>query len=188
MSLLAGFIGVQTLAAYGAEAQLSSYTAITQLATDVNPWIGGIALAAMLAAVISSGGPILLSSATMFVNDWLPFAGKMSEKNRLLAFRLTTVVYGLVAATIAWLGNIGSILDLLLLAFSAVVPPAIAVFYLLYWKRTTEKGAFWGTARAGPARRWRAGSGWRQPRGGTGPRGPSARTGCDRGDARPRRP
>ncbi len=146
MPLLAGFIGMQTLATYGAEAQLSSYASITRLATDVNPWIGGIALAAILAAVISSGGPILLSSATMFVNDWLPFAGKMSEKNRLLAFRLTTVVYGLVAATIAWLGNIGSILDLVLLAFSAVVPPAIAVSYLLYWKRTTETGAFWGTA------------------------------------------
>lgn len=25
-----------------------------------------------------------------------------------------------------------------------VVPPAIAVGYLIYWKRTTEAGAFWG--------------------------------------------
>ena len=25
-----------------------------------------------------------------------------------------------------------------------VVPPALAVTYTLYWKRTTEAGAFWG--------------------------------------------
>ena len=145
MPLLAGVVGMETLAQYGAEAQLSSYNTITRLATDVNPWLGGIALAAIVAAVISSGGPILLSSATMFVNDWLPFAARMSSSGRLRSFRVTTVVYGLVAATIAWLGNIGSILDLVLLAFAAVVPPAIAVGYLIYWKRTTEPGIFWGT-------------------------------------------
>jgi len=144
MPLLAGLIGMETLAKYGADAQIGSYGAITQLATDVNPWIGGIALAAILAAVISSGGPILLSSSTMFVNDWLPFARKLSSTGRLRSFQVTTLIYGLVAATIAWKGNIGSILDFMLLGFSAVVPPAIAVAFLIYWKRTTEAGAFWG--------------------------------------------
>ncbi len=146
MPMLAGLIGVETLAKYGADAQLRSYTTITQLATDVNPYIGGVALAAILAAVISSGGPILLSSSTMFVNDWLPLASTLSSKGRLLAYRITTLVYGLVAAAIAWHDNIGSILGFLLLGFAAVVPPAIAVSYLIYWKRTTEQGAFWGIA------------------------------------------
>ncbi len=144
MPLLAGLIGMETLAKYGADSQLSSYSAITQLATDVNPWIGGLALAAILAAVISSGGPILLSSSTMFVNDWLPFTKKLSSRGRLRAYQVTTLLYGLVAATIAWKGSIGSILDFLLLGFAAVVPPAIAVSYLIYWKRTTEASAFWG--------------------------------------------
>ena len=144
MPLLAGLIGMETLAKYGAESQLSSYSTITQLATDVNPWIGGIALAAILAAVISSGGPILLSSSTMFVNDWLPWARNLSSSGRLRSYQLTTLVYGFFAATIAWRGNIGSILDFLLLGFAAVVPPAIAVAFLIYWKPTTEAGAFWG--------------------------------------------
>jgi len=144
MPILAGLIGMETLAKYGAESQLSSYTTITQLATDVNPWIGGIALAAILAAVISSGGPILLSSSTMFVNDWLPFSKRLSSTGRLRAYRITTAVYGLFAAAIAWTGQIGSILDFLLLGFAAVVPPAIAVGYLIYWPRTNERGAFWG--------------------------------------------
>ena len=145
MSVLAAWIGMETLAKYGADAQLGSYSAITRLATDINPWLGGIALAAILAAVISSGGPILLSSATMFVNDWLPFARNLSPQAKLSTFRITTVLYGLLAATIAWLGSIESILDLLLFGFSMVVPPAIAVGYLIYWRRTTEKAAFWGT-------------------------------------------
>lgn len=48
------------------------------------------------------------------------------------------------AAVIAWLGPITSILDLLLFGFAMVVPPAIAVAFSLYWRRTTEAGAFWG--------------------------------------------
>lgn len=146
MPLLAGWVGMETLAAYGADAQISSYSAITKLATELNPWVGGVALAAILAAVISSGGPILLSSSTMFVEDWLPFTKDYSPEKKLKAYRITTVVYGTIAALVAMTANIGSILDLLLLGFAMVVPPAVAVGFLIYWKRTTERGAFWGMA------------------------------------------
>ena len=109
--------------------------------------VRGPALAAVLAAFISSGGPILLSSATMFVRDWLPFTRSYSSEKKLLAYRITTVVYGLVAALGAWmvstLPNV-SILDMLLFGFAMVVPPAVAIAYTLYWKRTTELGAFSG--------------------------------------------
>lgn len=144
MPFLAGLVGVEVLAKYGVESQLSSYRTITTFAQELNPWIGGISLAAILAAVISSGGPILLSSATMFVKDWLPFSRKASTESQLLAYRIATVSIGVAAALVAWLGQIGSILDLLLFGFAVVVPPAIAVAYLIYWRRTTERGAFWG--------------------------------------------
>ncbi len=141
---LAGSIGILTLAEYGEDAAGSGYSLITRLATQIDPLIGGVALAAVLAAVISSGGPILLSSSTMFVTDWIPGSGSWSDDRKLKAFRVTTIVYGVVAATIAWRGQIGSILDLLLLGFAMVVPPAITVGFLIYWKKTSEKGAFWG--------------------------------------------
>ncbi|MGQ0734844.1 MAG: sodium:solute symporter family protein [Acidobacteriota bacterium] len=144
MPLLAGVIGIETLAKYGAAAQVSSYQTLTRLAIDINPWIGGLALAAVLAAVVSSGGPILLSSATMFVRDWIPGSGHWTQARRLRGYRVTTVIYGMVAAVIAWLGPITSILELLLFGFAMVVPPALAVTYSLYWRRTTEAGAFWG--------------------------------------------
>jgi solute:Na+ symporter, SSS family len=146
MPLLAGLIGLETIAKYGAAAQLASYQTLTRLAIDINPWVGGVALAAVLAAVVSSGGPILLSSATMFVRDWIPASKTWTQERRLRAYRTTTIVYGMGAAAIAWLGPITSILELLLFGFAMVVPPAIAVTFALYWKRTTEAGAFYGMA------------------------------------------
>ena len=148
MPLLAGLIGLETLAHSGLDSGLSGYKNITTLPMLINPWIGGLALAAILAAVISSGGPILLASSTMFVRDWLPGSRRMSPEKTLLAYRVTTVIYGALAAVLAYLWSIAdapiSILDILLFGFAMVVPPAIAVGYLIYWKRTTERGAFWG--------------------------------------------
>ena len=146
MPMVAGFIGILTMATYGSESGLTSYLNIAQLAMDTGPILGGIALAAVLAAVISSGAPILLASATMFVNDWIPAAKHYDSDKKLRSYKIVTVIYGTAAAVIAWLGNISSVLQLLLLGFAMVVPPAIAVAYVFYWRRTTEQGVFWGMA------------------------------------------
>lgn len=146
MPLVAGFIGILTMATYGSEAGLGSYLNIAQLAMDSGQILGGIALAAVLAAVISSGAPILLASATMFVNDWVPGSKNFSSDKKLMAYKIVTVVYGSAAAVIAWLGNITSVLQLLLLGFAMVVPPAVAIGFVLYWKRTTEAAVFCGMA------------------------------------------
>lgn len=144
MPLVAGFIGILTMVSYGAEAGLSGYLNIAQLAIDTGPLLGGIALAAVLAAVISSGAPILLGSATMLVNDWIPASKHYSSDKKLRAYKLVTVIYGSTAAFCAWYFNFGSVLQFLLLGFAMVVPPAIAVTFVFYWKRTTERAAFWG--------------------------------------------
>lgn len=144
MPLVAGFIGILTMASYGTESGLSGYLNIAQLAMDTGPILGGVALAAVLAAVISSGAPILLGSATMFVNDWIPASKNYSSEKKLRVYKIVTVIYGSAAAMIAWLGDISSVLQLLLLGFAMVVPPAIAITFVFYWKRTTESAAFWG--------------------------------------------
>jgi SSS family solute:Na+ symporter len=146
MPLLAGYVGILTLARYGLTSGLKGYQNLTQLATEIDPVIGGIALAAILAAVISSGGPILLASATMFVNDWLARLGERFDPPSVRLYRVTTALYGLLAALVAWLvaQTRVSLLDLLLFGFAMVVPPAIAVGYLLYWRRTTERAAYVG--------------------------------------------
>ena len=149
MPMLAGLIAILTTARYGIDTGLSGYRNLTTLASEISPVVGGVALAAVLAAVISSGGPILLSSATMFVRDWLPFTRRYDSARRLRAYQVTTVVYAVVAALAAWVvatRTTISILDLLLFGFAMVVPPAIAVGYVIYWPRTTERGAYWGMA------------------------------------------
>ena len=83
----------------------------------------------------------------MFVRDWLPFTEHYDETRKLRTYQVTTIVYAFVAAALAWLIATKtdiSILDLLLFGFAMVVPPAIAVGYLIYWRRTTECGAYWG--------------------------------------------
>ena len=147
MPILAGLIGILTTARYGLDAGLSGYRNLTTLASEISPVVGGLALAAVLAAVISSGGPILLSSATMFVRDWLPFTRKYTSDQQLKAYRITTTIYAFLAAIAAWFVaeyTTISILDLLLFGFAMVVPPAVSLAYVVYWPRTTEKGAYWG--------------------------------------------
>jgi Na+/proline symporter len=144
MPLVAGFIGILTAVSYGSEAGLTGYLNIAQLAIDTGPLLGGIALAAVLAAVISSGAPILLGSATMLVNDWIPASKYYSSEKKLLAYKLVTVIYGSGAAFCAWYFNFGSVLQFLLLGFAMVVPPAIAIGFVFYWRKTTEQAAFWG--------------------------------------------
>jgi len=144
MPVVAGFIGILTMASYGSESGLSGYLNIAQLAIDSGPLLGGIALAAVLAAVISSGAPILLGSATMLVNDWIPASKDYSSDKKLRVYKIVTIIYGSSAAFCAWYFNFGSVLQFLLLGFAMVVPPAIAITYVFYWKRTTERAAFWG--------------------------------------------
>jgi SSS family solute:Na+ symporter len=82
MPVVAGGIGILTMVKYGAESGLSGYLNIAQLAIDTGPLLGGIALAAVLAAVISSGAPILLASATMLVSDWIPRSKKLVQRSK----------------------------------------------------------------------------------------------------------
>jgi Na+/proline symporter len=132
------------MVSYGAEAGLSGYLNIAQLAIDTGPILGGIALAAVLAAVISSGAPILLASATMLVSDWIPRSKNFSTDKKLKTYKVVTAVYGSIAAFLAWTVNFGSVLQFLMLGFALVVPPAISVAYVFYWRRTTEAAVFWG--------------------------------------------
>ena len=150
MPFLAAIIGVEALARYGADAGIAGYHSVTRIALDSGAVVGGIALAAVLAALISSGGPILLASATMFVNDWIPGSSDFSPRRKLRAYRLTAIVYGVIAALIAmvfgyFIGT-ASVLEWLLLGFAMVVPPAIAIGYIFYVRWTTEQAVFWGIA------------------------------------------
>ena len=76
---------------------------------------------------------------------WGPVLGIVASASAVLG---GSIGYGLVAAVLAWLWITEdpgiSLLDLLLFGFAMVVPPAIAIGYIFYWKGTSERGVFWG--------------------------------------------
>ena len=86
----------------------------------------------------------------------MPASKGWSSDQKLKAYKVTTALYGSLAAFLAWSLNFGSVLQFLLLGFAMVVPPAIAVAYVFYWKRTTELAVFWGilTGFVGGALMW----------------------------------
>jgi Na+/proline symporter len=91
---------------------------------------------------------VLLASAMLLVRDCVPRSEGWSPARRLAAYRTATVGFGILGACLAWVAarHDVSLMRLLIVGFGMLVPPGIAITFLLYWRRTTEAGAFWGMA------------------------------------------
>lgn len=124
---------------------------IPQLATDILPvWAAGILLAALAAAVMSTGDSLLLSLSSNVVDDFYlqyvdPDADAQAQQR---VSRMVVAVIAVLSLGMAFL--LPQILDLLILATIAItagaVVPWLAVFY---WPRATANGAFWSMLVAG---------------------------------------
>ncbi len=110
-----------------------------------NPWIAGIFLAAVLAAIMSTIDSQLLVSSSALAEDLYKaiLRPKASEKELLWVSRLVVVGVMLVALIMALSG--GTVLDIVSYAWAglgAAFGPTI--LFSLYWKRTTKNGALAG--------------------------------------------
>ena len=105
------------------------------------PWIAGIVVAGVLAAVMSTVDSQLLTAATALVEDVVrPAATSLSDKHLLLASRATVVVIALAAGAIAADPN-SQVLSMVAYAWAglgASIGPAVLA--CLYWRRATEAG------------------------------------------------
>ena len=115
------------------------------------PFIGGIFLCGILAAIMSTADSQLLVSSSSIAKDL--FNGvlfkKMNEKKVMLVSRLTVLVVALIAFAIAWNPN-SSIMGLVSNAWAglgAAFGPTILLS--LYWKRTNLYGAMAGMLSGG---------------------------------------
>ncbi|MFB6437707.1 sodium/proline symporter PutP [Streptomyces sp. NPDC056411] len=111
----------------------------------VNPWVAGILLVAVLAAIKSTADSQLLVSAMALTEDFYGAFLKRSASDaaKVLAARATVVVVALVAYAIALSG--GAVLDIVAYAwagFGAAFGPVILLS--LYWPRMTRAGAMAG--------------------------------------------
>lgn len=109
----------------------------------------GLMLAALLAALMSSLTSIFNSASSIVTLDlWKQFRKGAKETELMIVGRLTVLV--LVGISLLWLPILqqsqGGILWFYVQSIRAyLVPPWCMLFILaIFWKRTTEKGAFFG--------------------------------------------
>jgi len=112
--------------------------------------LAGIVIAAYIAAVMSTADSALIGPVAIFTNDIYHKFLRPGASNRSLVrvARVATLILGILAIGMAYL--VPNVLDLILYAYTF---GAAGLFFpmlgLLFWPRTTAKGAFWSMLAGG---------------------------------------
>lgn len=117
--------------------------AIPALATLMDPWLGGVVIAGLVAAVFGTVSAGTLGCTALIMKDVYSPLVKPTEKNALKATRIISIVIGLLPIPFAML--MPEILQTIFFARAlrtAISMVAIAMFFLPYF--SSSKGAFWG--------------------------------------------
>ena len=124
--------------------QISPEQAFPQVISGVlSPWLGGLVLAALVAAFMSSADTCLLSQGVILTQDIIKrFLPSLSEKKTILLTRLNIIILGLLALGLAMIlkGVISSLLFAYTIFTCGLVVPVIAGFYKEKLK-VTPRGA-----------------------------------------------
>ncbi|KAM9211185.1 sodium/myo-inositol cotransporter 2 isoform 3-T3 [Dugong dugon] len=109
----------------------------------------GLMMAVMVAALMSSLTSIFNSSSTIFTMDlWNITRPRATEKELMIVGRVFVLL--LVLFSILWIPVVqasqGGQLFIYIQSVSSYLQPPVAIVFIMgcFWKRTNEKGAFWG--------------------------------------------
>lgn len=127
-------------------------TAYARLVMELLPaGLRGLMMAVMIAALMSSLTSIFNSASTIFTMDlWKTFRSRASEWELMIVGRVFVLV--LVGVSVLWIPVVqasqGGQLFIYIQSISTYLQPPISIVFILgcFWKRTNEKGAFWGLA------------------------------------------
>ncbi|XP_063759477.1 sodium/myo-inositol cotransporter 2 isoform X3 [Eleginops maclovinus] len=127
-----------------------SDTAYARLVMELLPTgLRGLMMAVMIAALMSSLTSIFNSASTIFTMDlWKTFRTRASEWELMIVGRVFVLV--LVVVSVLWIPVIqasqGGQLFIYIQSISTYLQPPVSIIFLTgcFWKRTNEKGAFWG--------------------------------------------
>lgn len=118
--------------------------ALPTLMMSLPPVAGGIVLASIMAAILSTVSPIILASGTMVTKDIYQRVLKpeATDEEVLTMSRWTTGLAGVVCIILAVV-MYGStkILDMVYFAYTIRGSLFVVLLFGIYWKRTTTKGA-----------------------------------------------
>lgn len=116
-----------------------------------NPWIAGILLSAVSAAIMNAVSAQILMSASILVEDFYHgiFRKNASDKENLLASRLLLLIVAAVAVLIASSPN-QSIFKAVGFAWSGLGASfGPVLLFCLYWRKMTRQAAIWGIVAGG---------------------------------------
>ncbi len=120
--------------------------ALPTLMMNLQPVAGGIVLASIMAAILSTISPIILASGTMFTKDMYQrvFKPDATDGQLLLVSRVTTGLSGVLCIVIAIL-MYGStrVLDIVYFAYTLRGSLFVVILLAIYWKGISSKGAVW---------------------------------------------
>jgi SSS family solute:Na+ symporter len=120
--------------------------ALPTLLMNMNPAAGGIVLASILAAVLSTVSPIILASGTMIAKDIYQRRLKpdASDKNILFVSRIATAAAGVLCMVIAIaMYDSSRILDIVYFAYTLRGSLFVVLLLGIYWKKTSQRGAIY---------------------------------------------
>ena len=118
--------------------------ALPTLMMNLQPVAGGIVLASIMAAILSTVAPIILASGTMFTKDLYEqlINPNASDKQSLFIARLTTGIAGVACIGLA-IVMYGStrILDMVYFAYTIRGSLFVVLLFAIYWRKTSSRGA-----------------------------------------------
>jgi SSS family solute:Na+ symporter len=122
--------------------------ALPTLMMQLTPFAGGIVLASILAAILSTVSPLILASGTMVTKDIYQgvLRPNASDKEVLFWSRVTTAISGVLCSGLAIFFNSAGIrvLDSGYFAYSMRGALFVVVLLGIYYAKTSEKGAILG--------------------------------------------
>ncbi len=120
--------------------------ALPTLMMDLQPVAGGIILASIMAAILSTVSPIILAAGTMATKDiYQRLINRDAEDKELLRIsRITTGASGLICILAALLMYSSSkILDIVYFAYTLRGAIFVVLLLGIYWKGVTSRGAIY---------------------------------------------
>lgn len=126
--------------------------ALPTLMMGLTPVAGGIVLASIMAAILSTVSPIILAAGTMFTKDLYQRVLKpdASDKQVLFVSRLSTGLSGILCMILAiFMYGSARILDMVYFAYTIRGSLFVVLLFAIYWKGTSPKGAVWAMITTG---------------------------------------
>lgn len=140
IGLMAAVIGVAAKYLYPG---IKGVNAIPVLAAAMDPWLGGLVIAGLVAAVFGTVSAGTLGSTALIMKDFYNPLVKPDERHSLIATRVVSVLLGLLPIPFAMM--MPGILQTIFFARAlrtAISVVAVCMFFLPYF--SSSKGAFWG--------------------------------------------